>query len=572
VTAKREQILSLVDQLKVLMQRFGEPIDSPKLKLLQLISANKIDNPHVIKIYHECLLFLAAYPDNEQILRTAESELKRVGLILKEISFLKNESKQNQLYATGMVHTKMICRFSFDLVKWLCEKYPLQIELYSCDADKEQMQNVMRLLMSATQHELIDGDHHLNILKWIKLSKGKNKITNLSWLINRFVAIECDDEIRESLFASLKVFVSITLNEQMHSRTDARTIAGNIFCHNSDLIKKVNPSAIINEPILKPKKLTYTEKEHLVTVAKMSLCSLLRETDPVTYADANATEYFDLGRGITVALYTMNVRRRLPLESYIGYMAFKNGLPVAYGGGWIYNHRSKIGINIYAPFRGGESSYLFCQLLRLYAQLFNVNCFVAEPYQIGKHNSDGMKSGAFWFYYKLGFRPFQKDLLEIANNEFEKISADKKYRTSKSILQKLANANMQLIVNENKQSEDYFDVAALSKAQIKYEAEKFGGDRLKSEKSNFNYLIKTLGIKDYSKWNVSEQYAFKRMNGLIAMINDLEKWNKKEKTELVKTLRSKGLLNEMRFIKNLQQHKKLTSSWFDIATHNKLKT
>jgi len=48
------------------------------------------------------------------------------------------------------------------------------------------------------------------------------------------------------------------------------------------------------------------------------------------------------------------------------FMMFKNGYPMAYGGGWLFGKRSLLGINIFESFRGGESAFVFAQLLRTY--------------------------------------------------------------------------------------------------------------------------------------------------------------------------------------------------------------
>ena len=37
--------------------------------------------------------------------------------------------------------------------------------------------------------------------------------------------------------------------------------------------------------------------------------------------------------------------------------------------------------------------------------LFGCDSFAIDPYQLGHHNAEGLSSGAWWFYYKLGFRP-----------------------------------------------------------------------------------------------------------------------------------------------------------------------
>ncbi|MER3498490.1 MAG: hypothetical protein C4308_07590 [Chitinophagaceae bacterium] len=66
-----------------------------------------------------------------------------------------------------------------------------------------------------------------------------------------------------------------------------------------------------------------------------------------------------MGRGLQIVLVGLHSSKLLSLENYIGYMAFKNGWPVGYGGGWIFGQRCKIGVNIYPAFRRGESARLF---------------------------------------------------------------------------------------------------------------------------------------------------------------------------------------------------------------------
>lgn len=150
-----------------------------------------------------------------------------------------------------------------------------------------------------------------------------------------------------------------------------------------------------------------------------------RETDPITYMDTNQVWLYEMNRGISIAIYGMYPDRQLPLQSYIGYTLFKNGIPAAYGGAWLFGKRADFGINIFEPFRGGESGYIMCELLRLYRSVFNISYFEVEPYQYGLDNPDGIATGAFWFYYRFGFRPLSKELAKIAAAEYSKISTDK---------------------------------------------------------------------------------------------------------------------------------------------------
>ena len=87
----------------------------------------------------------------------------------------------------------------------------------------------------------------------------------------------------------------------------------------------------------------------------------LREIDPINYTVAKLVSYYHLPRGISVALVGMVPERRHPIDSYMGYIVFKNRLPVAYAASWILFNSARIGLNVFYNYRGGESKYIFEQ-------------------------------------------------------------------------------------------------------------------------------------------------------------------------------------------------------------------
>ena len=97
-------------------------------------------------------------------------------------------------------------------------------------------------------------------------------------------------------------------------------------------------------------------------------------------------------------------------------------------------------------YRGGESSWLFAQLIRTYSQAFGVKTFAVEPYQIGKNNPEGIESGAFWFLLSPWFRPLQAELRTLAAEEFDKINAIRRYKSASSTLpRRLAESDLLLL-------------------------------------------------------------------------------------------------------------------------------
>ena len=169
-----------------------------------------------------------------------------------------------------------------------------------------------------------------------------------------------------------------------------------------------------------------------------------REIDTASYLQEDSTWLYKLERGVMVAIHAMIPQRQLPLESSVGFTLFKNGIPVSYGGTWIFGPRARFGLNIFDAFRGGESGYTLCQLLRVFKHVFNISYFEVESYMFGYANPEGISTGAFWFYYKYGFRPVDKKLLRFAEEEHHKIKTRKNYRSTDKTLIRLTQSNIAL--------------------------------------------------------------------------------------------------------------------------------
>ncbi|HJS22734.1 MAG TPA: hypothetical protein VJ751_00100, partial [Pyrinomonadaceae bacterium] len=82
-----------------------------------------------------------------------------------------------------------------------------------------------------------------------------------------------------------------------------------------------------------------------------------------------------------------------------------------------------------------------------------------DPYQIGHENEEGIESGAFWFYRKLGFRPTRREALQLALKEEQKLKTRKGYRTPAATLRKLAASPMIFELDDRRRGDwDRFQV------------------------------------------------------------------------------------------------------------------
>jgi hypothetical protein len=293
---------------------------------------------------------------------------------------------------------------------------------------------------------------------------------------------------------------------------------------------------LIATKLPKEKKLSAKEHEEILSVSRVALVLLSRETDPISYCAPNGIKVFELEHGLTITLFSIDAQWRLPMESYIGFMIFKNGYPMSYGGAWLFGKRSLIGINIFEAFRGGESAFVFAQLLRTYRQAFGAEQFEVEPYQFGKNNPEGLKSGAFWFYHRFGFRPVNEKLFKLSEEEHQKITSTKGYRSSIEVLKEFTKSNLRVNFGNEK--------PGILPAQISYFitnviAKQFKGERKLAEEKARHVLKEKLKLS-YSNLKANEKAGFDKLSLYIAFCLDLDKINSKDKIQLVKLIKEKG--------------------------------
>jgi hypothetical protein len=472
---------SLISQLFSIRNKYGKKISSQKLNLLNALSPDQVKNKKTIQLYYDSLLFLIAYPDNRIIYQLASQSLQRLNSYIQS-----NEKIKESLFNSGITNTHLSAAFGFEIVKWLRNNHPNDIKLNSFEADKGQIQSILSVVMPKVESEiLLDGNSDWK--SWLKQSKKKGE-EMLDRLIAVFNEADILPGIRDELWNALGVNVEI--NFSLHDCLPDSLIS---FYYHRSLIKKnfrkqktgVRPIRI---------QLNETEANYIIDCGRMILVRHLREIDPISFTAARFVSYYQLGRGLSIALMGMVPERRNPIDSYMGYVVFKNGLPIAYAGSWILFDSGRIGLNVFPAYRGGESQYIFEQVLELHRKVYQLNRFSVDPYQIGKENSDGIQSGAFWIYYRAGFRPIREEQKQLAEAEAQKIKSNKNYRSSSSTLAKLADSRLELLLQKKAVR---FDATDLSLAYARILKDQYNNNRKLAEEHSFTELVELLQLKNY---------------------------------------------------------------------------
>lgn len=443
----KDKFVRSLKLLKEIAANMDEEANLAKEDLLKTLGSMAFPAVRYLPVYHDSLMFLCAYPANSYLLRLAENELKRLTAYLKKNSrSLKITLPEN----SGLPYTETLTRFSPDSLGWLLKQKDFALHFDSFYDSRLTLNEVLNItlpsLLKAETTAGLDPEDLLAVL-------GIKPNQYLYFLHGQLEALKELPQAKDLLSDCLNIFVQVVPKSSRFSRTYNRIAHKPVYYH-QDILKRFDHVQLLNEPLphepAEPETLMgKAGKEELVKVIKYAMSLTEREIDPATYLQEDSMQYIVLERGLSMAIYGMHAERQLPLETYFGFTIFKNGLPISYGGMWVFGNRSKVGFNIFEPYRGGESGYALCQLLRVFKQFFHISYFEVEPFQFGADNEDAISSGAFWFYYKFGFRPVDAAIAEQAKQEYQKIKTRKNYRSSAKILVGFTEGNIALNLGSN---------------------------------------------------------------------------------------------------------------------------
>jgi len=524
-------------------------------QVLTNIPLRSIQNVRALLELHDLVLFALAHPGDVAERKLALSALQHVS---QETERLSAHSERNTmaLSNTGLAHTSVTVAFSRELLVWLQENYPDQVSVHSVDSDLRTVKSWIKGLLPHAEQEAFELDD-FDLNAWLANARGKRKPADLSWWLK--LTERLPEAVRSTLFEQLQIYVSVDLGDTGLSATFGRSAKRSPQTFPNGLPRSIDLTTLLKRPLPAVRKLRGSERQQVIEASRGILLSGLRETGPVTHADPRTVELIDMGDGIDIALFHLPPSQRQTYDSYIGYVAFLNTVPAAYGGAWMFPGKTKVGVNVFPSLRGGASSLLFGQILRCYAQRFEVDRFEADPYQLGHGNEDGIASGAYWFYYRLGFRPTDRTSARIAEKEFLRFAKDKGHRSDPELLRGLAAQPLVLTVRDSPTAS--IEPVELSRAVMRMVAVRYAGDHGLAVRNEANRVINALQISDHHEWSPDERYWFQELSLALGLIPEIEHWSKDDKVLLRELLRAKGARTEDAYIALLQQHSRLWAGW-----------
>ncbi|MBI4572028.1 MAG: hypothetical protein HY713_01920 [candidate division NC10 bacterium] len=544
-------IAALVDLLDRSKNRFTPEDRTAKHAALRALAGRSFRDRALLLGFHEALCFLRAYPDDPELLQMVEVALENFGPRVQAPKAGGSPDAPGPLDETGIARTAIYCPFSYSAARWLSSRFPGGAEIDWDDEAEERMGAILPFLIGLADEEAlveVGGSYRA----WLTAAKGNDTRSDLRWILDRLEQSPIEARSRGALYEGRELRIRWRLQDTPASRTLAKLPVPRVFFHRGAMVRYRGPlSRRLPGPHIPVRRPASKEAEELLDASRAAVAVRYREIHGFNFADPADVVVADVGRGVQIAWFGLLPEHRLPLRAHYGYALLKNGVPIGYGDASLLFDWVEIAFNIFETFRPGESAFVFVRLLAFVYLHFRVRTFHLDRYQIGYNNEEAIASGAFWFYYKLGFRPKRPDLLRLSADERRLIARDPTYRSSRKTLAQLCQGGMVVSVGGGGDPDSRtFDVQRLGLRALAQAGRNPAGKIATG-------VAESLGTARWRAWPCGERRAFERMAPVLALIPDLPDWSLSDRRRLVEIIRAKAGPREADYLRRMRTHARL---------------
>lgn len=485
----------------------------------------------MLRRYHSTLLFLTAFGRLAAVVCAARSALKRFDRRAGALT----ERQRAALIDTGLVGTRTQYTFGYESLRTLALRRPGELEIdWAAFESPERLDGMLyAIALPAEQQTLDDGE--LSTQEWVDRAAGTRGGTGIDWVVREIEAKRRGRSAAVALFDDAEVPVVWDLAGSSGSTTLGRLPGWNRAAGRGVFRRPSDAGALIASPMPIPAPLGRALAAEVKAVAVAALAARGREVHAMRYANVDEVYLIDLGENVQLAVLGVEAPQRLALEANYGYMLFAGGVPVGYGGVSPLFAQGNTGINIFEEFRGSEAAMLFALTLRAFHSLFGIEHFIASPYQFGDDNDEAIESGAFWFYYRLGFRPRSRTIRSLAAREWKRLRADRSHRTTAKNLQRLARSDLILSLPGCDANEVFAEanLGRMAAAVSTSVARQGSCDRAAVAEAMATQVAHRLGITARNVRSKAQRESLQRMSPIVSLLGSrVARWSPSERAAL----------------------------------------
>jgi hypothetical protein len=526
---------SALTDLERRRDRFDPVSARSKLKRLRELARTRLARADQVRRLHEVLCFMRAYPDNAEVLGAVEAMLAR----FDQRADLR--AHRAALAYSGIAGTTIWFPFFYPTALWLAQRWPTRFVLERADAEAgDSIADLLPALLTPVE---AFGLRESKLPGFEALDAVRGRETDATFLVRCVGALPADERTREAVYDSINPSCELLPGPDTPSRTRAalrgvRPVwqAGPLRRGRPDLARE------IAQPPRSFRPATSAEAEALIALAREAMVTRTRDLDAFAYANARDAWWIEDDGGLAFALIGMRRDRRAVVPAIYGGLTLQNGVPVGYHQGDLVGRGAAISFNTFETFRGGEAAHAFARLLAALAHGFGTRSFSIEPYQLGKGNDEGLASGAWWFYAKLGFRPRARDALALAGREFARLARSKGHRTRPDTLRALAEHHLFLDLDARDPA-PLVTPAAVGLAAARHLTRLAGSDREAAVARASADVMSRCGLASLDGFSAEERRAWDAWAPVLSML-PLAQWSAHERAQLVGLVRAKALESE----------------------------
>jgi len=559
----------------------GPAAAARKSELLGVLERGRLDSAREVLRLHEVLCVMRAYPDGVDILRRVERMLGA----LPGRADLRRHARA--LAGSGVAGTEIRYRFFAETASWLAKRWGDRLGIEWARFDQApRLARVLHLLASYSETPGLDGWER-SPREWIRRMKGPLE-TDAAFVIRRFDALFRDGFVRETAYEELDIPIVLRPGRDTPARTREKLRRPRVFFQTrpvgtmDDVLgmsarPRVGrargeadvPPALLRSIEASPRSIrpaSSREAREIVQLARGAMVARNRDVDVFSYGDAGDVRIVDWGEGFEFAFIGAIPERRLLLEALSGWLALRNGVPIGYGTVSALYRSSEIAFNVFPSFRGAEAGVVLVRLLATARALFGSDTFTLDPYQLGEDNAEAIRSGAWWFYFKLGFRPRDPAVLGTMRREIARKRVRPGYRSSPGTLERLAAANVYLELGAPR--EDILSILPLADAGLAvtgFLGRRFGSDRERGIRECAREAARLLGVRSFAGWARSERLAWARWAPLVLLLPGVSRWSPANRRAAARVVRAKGGRRESDFVRLFDAHPRLPQALAGLA-------
>ncbi len=522
--------------------RYGDGAEARKQDLLARLEARPPKTARAILRMQDDLLFLVAFPGEAATRRAAIRLLAAVPDLVSRLP----RGERDLLNDSGIAGSTSRYEFSFPIARWIACRAAGEAEIdWRHYKDHALLDRALFAILRPAELEAAEsGDTKTRAL--VERARASSTRTSLDWILGALIDA-CGPEKADALFSETDMPIAWRPSAR-YSTTGARLAHAPVVIRRTMRRPPADVAARICEPMT-IERLAPARARRVIETTRAGLSARCREVVAISHANPRDVSWCDLGEGTALAVIGVAPARRLTLETNTGYLLFANGVPIGYGGVTPFFRQANTGINIFPSFRGSEAAALFVEMLRAFRSLYGVSRFIVNGYQFGEGNAEAIRSGAYWFYHRLGFRPTDQTLQRRAAREAARLSKKGAAPSDAGTLRGLARGDLVLTLPDADPA-DAIDESAILKAGLgtmRALAREPAASRALAEQAISERIAAALGAGALRELPPAERRAMRRLAPIIEAVGGVSSWSDEEKRNLLAMVRAKGAAQERDF-------------------------